>query len=105
MQGASDYPVWKTNLFDILTVQELWSFVSPGEEPKDVGLLPEWKKKDKVALAQIRLRVGPSALIYISGEEMTAKKAWDSLKAIYQSKGTVTLKTVNKNLTLSLLAL
>jgi len=57
--------------------------------PKEEQVIAEWELDDPQALAAIILRASDDYLVY-SDRLPTAKSAWDKLKNIFESKGSLT---------------
>ena len=93
LSGADNYPAWKFRMEDILQAQKLWGYVT-GTIPKPVAEdkpatasdMARWEDQDYIACAQIRLQVKDSILAYVRSAK-SAKSAWDTLQATYESKG------------------
>ena len=49
-----------------------------------------WNEKNHKAFSTISLHVDNSTLVYITGAA-TSKEAWDTLKRIYETTGTVSI--------------
>ncbi len=105
LKGEEDYAVWKVQMVDILTDMGLMEFVEGTALVKGAGTPPtegessssrsteekaskEQLKKDRVALSAIRLRVSRNLLVYV-GSATTSKEAWDTLKEMFESQGTL----------------
>ena len=97
--NRDNYAVWRRQLEWILDDLDLWD-ITIGRE---MELLPvnakkittikqqeinDWRKRDKKAKKEICLRVADEQLVYIN-QTMTAFAVWTSLKAIFESKGTM----------------
>ena len=72
---------------DLLVDKEQWAVVDPGTKPTGVST-EDWEKLDRKARSTIRLCLSDSVLLNISGED-SAKKLWEKLGNLYQSKSQV----------------
>jgi hypothetical protein len=69
---------------DLFLDQEQWKMVCPGTQP--IGMsMEEWEKLERRARSMIRLCLADSVLLNVSSEDL-AKKLWDKLGSLYQSK-------------------
>ena len=72
---------------DDLVDQEQWVVVEPGTKLTSTSD-EDWKKLDMKSQSTIRLCLAYSVLLNVSGEDI-AKKLWDKLGNLYQSKSMV----------------
>jgi len=89
LDGADYYQTWKSRMEDILRAQNLWHHVSgtaTAPSDKNSKEFQNWEDEDKNALAQIRLRVKDSVVVYVRSAK-TAASAWSTLQIIFEAKG------------------
>ena len=97
--NRDNYTAWCWQLKWILDDLDLWDIMIGREmEPllanaNEITMIEQWeindwRKRDKKAKKEIYLRVADEQLVYIN-QTMTAFAVWTSLKAIFESKGTV----------------
>ena len=70
--------------------------VDPGTKPTGVST-EDWEKLDRKARSTIRLCLSDSVLLNVSGEH-SAKKLWEKLGNLYQSKSLVNKLFLRKKL-------
>lgn len=63
--------------------ERLWNYAADTVEPEDFE-----EEKDEVALSKICLLVDSSLYVHVS-QAKTAKEAWNSLKDLFEVKGSV----------------
>jgi hypothetical protein len=119
--NGKNIELWKLKMEDLIVYQEQWIIVDPGTQPtgtlststQATGTQPtntqttstpatgmskkDWDKLDRRARSTIRLRLGNSLLLNVSGES-TAKELWDKLGNLYQSKSLVNKLFLRKKL-------
>lgn len=89
LRGGDNYSVWKVLMEDILADQDLIGYADGSiPEPSDTTAKGSWKKKDRSALATIRLRVEPGPLTHVRGAK-TSQSAWTTLESMYEPKGAI----------------
>ena len=76
--------------------KEQWAAVDPGTKPTSVST-EDWEKLDRKARSTIRLCLSDSVLLNVSGED-SAKKLWEKLGNLYQSKSLVNKLFLRKKL-------
>jgi gag-polypeptide of LTR copia-type/Domain of unknown function (DUF4219) len=87
LSGAENYAVWKIQMMDILTGQDLWEYVDgTTTQPSDPTPKAAWAKKDRMVLSMIRLWVAAKMLVYVASSVMS-KEAWDVLKGLLETQG------------------
>ena len=72
---------------DLLVDKEQWATVDLRTKPTGVST-EDWEKLDRKARSTIRLCLSDSVLLNVSGED-SAKKLWEKLGNLYQSKSLV----------------
>ncbi|KAF5390897.1 hypothetical protein D9757_003919 [Collybiopsis confluens] len=102
LHGAANYNVWQIKMNDILTDLGLIKYIesaapvlnSTRSNQSEVDI---WNEKDRKALSTIRLCVDNSVLVYIAGAK-ASKEAWNTLKAMYEFAGTVSIIATHQKL-------
>jgi hypothetical protein len=85
--NGQNFELWKLKMEDLLVDKEQWVVVDLGMKP--VAMLKEdWKKLERKVRSTILLCLSDSVLLNVSGED-TAKKLWEKLGNLYQSKSLV----------------
>ena len=74
-------------MMDILTDQGLWDYVTE-TAPTNSDLLSAWNKKDRTALSTIQLCIADKLLVYVASAK-TAKAAWETLRILLETQGTL----------------
>jgi hypothetical protein len=72
---------------DLLVDKEQWATVDLGTKPTGLSI-EDWEKLDRKARSTIHLCLSDSVLLNVSGED-SAKKLWEKLGNLYQSKSLV----------------
>ena len=85
--NGQNFELWKLKMEDLLVDKEQWATVDPGTKPIGVST-EDWEKLDRKAKSMIRLCLSDSVLLNVSGED-SAKKLWEKLGNLYQSKSLV----------------
>ena len=94
--NGQSFELWKIKMEDLLVDREQWIAVDPGTKP--TGMVKEdWDKLERKARSKIRLCLLDSVLVNVFGED-TAKKLWDKLGNLYQSKSLVNKLFLRKKL-------
>jgi hypothetical protein len=85
--NCQNFELWKLKMEDLLMDREQWTTVCPGTQ--SIGMsMEEWEKLKRRARSMIRFCLADSVLLNVSGED-SAKKLWDKLRSLYQSKSMV----------------
>lgn len=85
---SSNYSIWKVRMESLLVIHDLYDIVlGEEEEPQGGQELARYKKKARLALHCLKMNVSNDLLNEVSSC-ISAKEAWDSLKAIYESNNT-----------------
>ena len=84
---------------DLLVDKEQWAIVDPGRKPTSVST-EDWEKLDRKARSLIHLCLSNSILLNVYGED-SAKKLWEKLGNLYQSKSLVNKLFLRKKLYIS----
>ena len=79
-----NFELWKLKMEDLLVEMEQWAAMHLGTKLTGVST-EDWKKLDRKARSTIRLCLSDSVLLNVSGED-SAKKLWENLGNLYQSK-------------------
>jgi hypothetical protein len=119
--NSKNFELWKLKMEDLLVDKEQWIVVDPGTQATGtpststqatgtqptstqttstlaIGMSKEyWEKLDRRARSIIRLCLADSMFLNVSGES-TAKKLWDKLGNLYQSKSLVNKLFLRKKL-------
>jgi len=95
LHGAANYNVWHIKMRHILIDLGLFKYVESMAPPlaadkSNESAIEIWNEKDHKALSTISLHVDNSALVYIAGAT-TSKEAWDTLKRMYETAGTISI--------------
>ena len=94
--NGQSFELWKIKMEDLLVDREQWIAVDPGTMPTGM-VKADWDKLERKARSTIRLCLSDSVLVNVSGED-TAKKLWDKLGNLYQSKSLVNKLFLRKKL-------
>jgi len=94
--NGQSFELWKLKMEDLLVDREQWIAVDPGTMPTG-AVKEEWEKLERKARSTIRLCLADSVLVNVSGED-SAKKLWDKLGNLYQSKSLVNKLFLRKKL-------
>ena len=94
--NGQNFELWKLKMEDLLVDKEQWAAVDPGTKPTSVST-EDWEKLDRKARSTIRLCLSDSVLLNVSGED-SAKKLWEKLGNLYQSKSLVNKLFLRKKL-------
>ena len=110
---GTNYRSWAFSMKMLLKAHELWEVIEDEEElvegEQDSGNVSgvaakkgkqaeaKWRRKDQLALSNIALALKPSEQEHIYNCSM-AKDAWNSLKEIYEGKGTHRFLSLLKSL-------
>jgi hypothetical protein len=87
LNGVENYSIWSVQMTDVLNDMSLDQHIADGAQaPSDLAEVDKWKRSDRRALTQIRLRVAPPIVVDISSAK-SALEAWTTLKENYQSEG------------------
>lgn len=89
-----NFDSWKLQMKSVLIYSELWGYVSGANVKRDDNDV-EWLTKNDKALALIILNISKNQLSHIK-KANTAKKAWEELIKIYESRGPVKRATLYK---------
>lgn len=103
-----NYFGWKTKMMSLLIDARLWGVASGttvrpvptkigAPTPEEEKQIADWDLDDQRALAAIILRVSDDYLVYLDGLP-SAKAAWDKLKNIFESKGSLTVTNLWRRL-------
>ena len=95
LHGAANYNVWHIKIRHILIDLGLFKYVksmapSLVADKSNESAIEIWNEKNHKAFSTISLHVDNSTLVYITGAA-TSKEAWDTLKRIYETTGTVSI--------------
>ena len=94
--NGQNFELWKLKMEDLLVDKEQWATVDPGT--KLAAMSSEyWEKIDRKAMSTIRLCLLDSVLLNVSRED-SAKKLWEKLGNLYQSKSLVNKLFLRKKL-------
>jgi hypothetical protein len=85
--NGQNFELWKLKMEDLLVDREQWVVVSPRTILMGMSK-EEWEKLKRRERSTIQLCLADSVLLNVSGED-TAKKLWDKLGSLYQSKSLV----------------
>lgn len=92
----ANYELWKVQMKSVLVFNELWQYID-GTDVKPLANAQDWIKKDSKALALINLSITHGQLNHVK-KAATSKKAWDGLKAIFESRDPVRKAALYKQL-------
>ena len=82
--NGQNFKLWKLKMEDLLVDKEQWVAIDLGTKP--IAMLKEdWDKLDRKARRMIYLCLSYLVLLNVSGED-SAKKPWENLGNLYQSK-------------------
>jgi len=85
--NGQNFELWKLKMEDLLVDNEQWATVDLGTKPTGVST-EDWEKLDRMARSTIHLCLSDLVLLNVSGED-SAKKLWEKLGNLYQSKSLV----------------
>ena len=85
--NGQNFELWKFKMEDLLVDKEQWAEVDPGTKPITIPT-KDWEKLDRKARRMIFLCLSNSILLNVSRED-SAKKLWEKLENLYQSKSLV----------------
>jgi hypothetical protein len=94
--NGQNFELWKLKIEYLLVDREQWTTVCPGTMPTGMSM-EEWEKLERRERSMIRLCLADSVLLNVSGEDL-AKKLWDKLGSLYQSKSLVNKLFLRKKL-------
>ena len=94
--NRQNFELWKLKMEDLLVDKEQWVAVDPGTKLTGVSI-EDWEKLDRKVRSTIRLCLSNSVLLNVSGED-SAKKLWEKLGNLYQSKSLVNKLSLRKKL-------
>ena len=94
--NGQSFELWKIKMEDLLVDREQWIAVDLGTMPTGMAKA-DWDKLERKARRTIYLCLSDSVLVNVSGED-TAKKLWDKLRNLYQSKSLVNKLFLRKKL-------
>jgi hypothetical protein len=95
--NGHNFELWKLKMEYLLVDREQWVIVDPGTI--SMGMSKEyWEKLKRKERSMIQLCLVDSVLLNVSGED-TAKKLWDKLGNLYQSKSLVNKLFLQRNCT------
>jgi len=102
LHGMANYNVWHIKIRYILIDLSLFRYVKSmapplADDKSHESAIKIWNKKDHKALSTISLHVDNSVLVYIAGVK-TSKKAWDTLKRMYEAAGTISIIATHQKL-------
>nr|AAZ28937.1 polyprotein [Phanerochaete chrysosporium RP-78] len=97
LKGSENYFSWSIQEKDILTELDLLEYATGETTCPEGTAATAWKRKDRKAISAIRLRCSPAVAIHITSCE-TAKSAWDTLKNMYATQGTMAKVTLVRRL-------
>ena len=97
--NGDNYLAWRRRIEWILDDLDLWTVANGTERlpvpadptaatPAELANIAEWKRRDKKARKEICLRVSDEYLVYID-QVTTAPELWATLQTIFESKATV----------------
>jgi hypothetical protein len=94
--NSHNFEIWKLKIENLLVDQEQWAEVYP--DTISIGMPREdWEKIDRRERSMIRLCLANLVLLNVSSED-SAKKLWDELGSLYESKSLVNKLFLRKNL-------
>jgi hypothetical protein len=82
--NGHNFELWKLKMEDLLVDREQWTTVYPGTYPTGMST-KEWEKLERRERSMIQLCLADLVLLNVSGED-SAKKMWDKMGSLYQSK-------------------
>lgn len=85
--NGKNFDLWKLKMEDLLVDKEPWATTNPGTKPTTVSQ-EEWDKIGRKVRSMIHLCFSDSVLLNAYRKE-NAKKLWDKLGNLYQSKSLV----------------
>jgi hypothetical protein len=91
-----NFELWKLKIEDLLVDQEKWVELCLGTIMKGMSR-EEWEKLERRERSMIQICIAYSVLLNVSGEDL-AKKPWDKLGSLYQSKSLVNKLFLSKKL-------
>jgi hypothetical protein len=94
--NGQNFELWKLKMEDLLVDQEQWTTVYPGTHPTSMSM-EEWEKLKRQERSMICVRLADLVLLNVSGEYL-AKKLWDKMGRLYQSKSLVNNLFLRKKL-------
>lgn len=94
LKGVENYSSWSVQMTDILNDVDLLDYVDGTIQAPEVtrddkaseAAYAKWRKRDRKALTQIRLRVSPEMIMHVEGAT-TSKDAWDALASTFKASG------------------
>jgi hypothetical protein len=85
--NGHNFELWKLKIEDLLVDREQWTSICLGTMP--IGMSKEeWEKHERRARSTIQLCLSDSVFLNDLGED-SAKKLWDNLESLHQSKSLV----------------
>jgi hypothetical protein len=94
--NGQNFDLWKIKMEDLLVDREQWLASCPSTHPTGMST-KEWDKLERKSISMIRLCLVDSMLLNVSGED-SAKKLWDKMGSLYESKYLVNKLFLRKKL-------
>jgi hypothetical protein len=85
--NGQNFELWKLKIEYLLVDPEQWTTICLGTHPTGMSM-EEWEKLKRRARSMICIFLADLVLLNVSGEDV-AKKLWDKLGSLYQSKSLV----------------
>jgi hypothetical protein len=94
--NGQNFELWKIKMEYLLVDREQWTMVCPGTQLTGMSM-EEWEKLKRRERSMIHLCLADLVLLNVSGEDL-AKKLWDKMGSLYQSKYLVNKLFLRKKL-------